>query len=149
MSMKEKFQITHRPIPVEDGENQWLWGGKTPNYQKDKFGVRVTTPKSTSVITNVETAGNLQQLPPGMDIDNQMRVLINDMPLVVAGANDVSGHLAALENQSTMSRGTSLEQFGATDDQYTGEHIDLFYGEAYGDDGTVGFVERNNYMDRL
>jgi hypothetical protein len=32
---------------------------------------------------------------------------------------------------------------GMTDDLYTGEHCDHFYGDA------DGFVERNNYLDRL
>lgn len=34
------------------------------------------------------------------------------------------------------------------DDAYTGEGVDQFYGEAVDDKGTVGFVERNNYLDR-
>jgi hypothetical protein len=36
-----------------------------------------------------------------------------------------------------------------TDDLYTGEHVDQFYGEAVDEDGKVGFAERNNYLDRM
>jgi hypothetical protein len=35
-----------------------------------------------------------------------------------------------------------------TDDQYTREHNDAFYDEVHVD-GVTGFVERNNYLDRM
>jgi hypothetical protein len=49
--------------------------------------------------------------------------------------------------------GFTRKEMRGADDVYTGEHIDHFYGEAVGKDDTEqtyeGFVERNNYLDRI
>jgi hypothetical protein len=60
------------------------------------------------------------------------------------------GDTDATNNVTTASLKTGFEYdpMAPTDDQYSGEHIEMFYGEAFGDDRRVGFVERNNYLDR-
>lgn len=77
-------------------------------------------------------------MPPGMEIDNQYHSEINAMPMSLAGETDVS----ADTNPGALDRGFTKRQMKGTDDQYTGEHMDLFYGDA------GGFIERNNYLDR-
>jgi hypothetical protein len=57
------------------------------------------------------------------------------MPLVQAGSTDPTG-------VSGLDKGYDRKDMKGTDDLYTGEHADLFYGDA------GGFVERNNYLDR-
>lgn len=61
------------------------------------------------------------------------------MPLVLSGSTDISG--GQVKPESLMKGFEKVEMKGC-DDQYTGEHVDHFYGDA------GGFVERNNYLDR-
>jgi hypothetical protein len=60
------------------------------------------------------------------------------------GDTDVSNGCDA----KSLDRGYHRMDMGGTDDQYTGEHMDLFYGEVVDEKGQSGFVERNNYLDR-
>ena len=76
---------------------------------------------------------------PGMDISNQHFTEQHQMPLVASGENDVSKDV----NPSAFRDGFTKREMKGCDDQYTGEHLDLFYGDS------GGFVERNNYLDRL
>jgi hypothetical protein len=74
-----------------------------------------------------------------------------NMRLTIGGFEDVSDNptIGDLRTQ----KGFIYAPMKAIDDQYTGEHADLFYGEAHGQDesgeSVTGFVERNNYLDRL
>src|ERR1019366_9269823 len=83
--------------------------------------------------------------PPGMEIDNQRRTRIRNMPLSMAGQTDAS----ADTNPEGFRKGFKRQPMGGTDDQYSGEHIDQFYSEVIDEDGNEGFVERNNMLDRL
>lgn len=65
---------------------------------------------------------------------------VNSMPMSIAGASDVS---RGTTYKNSMKQGFEKNPMGMTDDLYTGEHADHFYGDA------GGFVERNNYLDRL
>lgn len=76
---------------------------------------------------------------PTLSIEAPVLANHGGMPLSIAGTTDVSGKQADLKAQH---EGYSLGDMGMTDDLYTGEHVDLFYGDA------GGFVERNNYLDR-
>lgn len=64
---------------------------------------------------------------------------MSGMPLSVAGKTDVSNEGLS---QRAMKKGYAKNPMGMTDDLYTGEHADQFYGDA------GGFCERNNYLDR-
>jgi hypothetical protein len=132
MSLKEKFQIT---LPgKETGNEPWAsfesardTHGEAPYNNKTAFQ---------------EPDGKFNETPPGMDIDNQCKFQPK-MQWFLDGDNDVTKN-----DKDFLKKGYSRAKMSGTDDQYTGEHIDLFYGEAHGDDGEVGFVERNNYLDR-
>lgn len=123
MSISEKFQITV-PTKEEAGED----------------------------FVSFESARVNHDIPVGD------RAKLNDMPEVdlydcgsngfvqgFGGNTDVSNGV----NAKSMTKGFSRFNMKGTDDQYGGEHIDLFYGEVEDEKGNVGFIERNNYLDRL
>ncbi len=83
-------------------------------------------------------------LPPGMEIEDQCSAEINPMPLSMAGETDVS-HDA---NVGAFKNGFTRQPMSPTEDLYTGEHVDHFYGTVYNDKHEAGFLERNNYLDR-
>lgn len=116
--LQEKFQITV-PTKTEDGEG-WV------DFK--------TTRRTTGTDTEC-----LNDMPAGMDIGNQHSTEQHQMPFVLAGRSDVSGRLA---DQKALDTGYTKVGMKGCDDQYTGEHVDHFYGDA------GGFVERNNYLDR-
>ena len=139
MSLQEKFQImTPYSKKADDDGNNWA----------DFKSVRETGDAGRNHQNNTtadEICGSKFNYPgTGSDIGDQMRSEQNNMPLSMAGATDVSDHV----NAETFKKGFKRHEMGCCDDQYSGEHIDLFYGEATGDDGEVGFIERNNYCDR-
>lgn len=124
--LQEKFQITV-PAKKEAGHD---WD--TFKKNRDTHGVDAGCDK-------------FNDMPPGMDIDDQCRPAPGKFACNLAGESDVSANMVA---KSAMVKGYARIKMGATDDQYTGEHVDLFYGEAKDEDGNVGFAERNNYLDR-
>lgn len=83
-------------------------------------------------------------LPPGMNVEDQAVAEFHDTPESLAGQTDVSNNVYP----SNLHRGYSKLNMRPTDDMYTNEHCDAFYGEAKVD-GDVGFCERNNMLDRL
>ena len=64
------------------------------------------------------------------------------------GDTDVSGGSGGLD-PTALAAGFKRRDMKATDDQYGGEHVDLFYGDVVDERGNMSFVERNNYLDRL
>jgi hypothetical protein len=130
MSLAEKFQITvpfkARPERMEE------WA--TFESQRDTHGVQ--TP---------EDGAKLNRTPPGMDIANQTHV--SDFQQGFGGDKDVSGRM--VNAKALGGQGYTRLEMKSTDDQYGGEHVDLFYGEAVDENGDHGFAERNNYLDRL
>lgn len=134
MSLKEKFQIT---LPgKETGNESWA----TLESAQTKKGEHPYNNKQAFDVTD----GKFNEIPPGMDIDNQYAEIPN-MPFYLAdGRSDVTK-----PDGNTLKKGYTRAKMTGTDDQYTGEHIDLFYGIAYGDSlEEQGFIERNNYLDR-
>lgn len=117
MSLQEKFQIT---VPAkEEAEEPWVMVDA------------VRTNKGNPMPYNGE---KFNKLP----ISNINDGRTTDMPLSLGGQTDVTNHLT----QPAIVKGFTKAPMKGTDDQYTGEHCDLFYGDA------GGFVERNNYLDR-
>jgi hypothetical protein len=136
--LQEKFQIT---VPnkqeAKDNEN-WVFPGidnRANSSQRDHQKMEMFTSCDPTDID----ARKFNQLPPGMEINNQYRAQVDDMPLTISGRSDVGGKL---DSPESMDRGFTRLEMKGTDDQYTGEHVDHFYGDA------GGFVERNNYLDR-
>ncbi len=140
MSLQEKFQITVPPEPEKDDQWDKFPFEKSPNRTTGEAGFM----HSNNVDSDAEANAKFNMLPPGMEIGNQRRKRFENMPLSLAGATDV----AAGMSNADLTRGFSRREMKGTDDQYTGEHMDHFYGEAIDEEGNVGFVERNNYMDR-
>lgn len=120
--LQEKFQIS-APSSCAEKEEGWA---SFSSVRQDQ-----------SCVPQGEKA-KLNYAPPGMDISNQYSVEINDMPLGLAGTTDIS----ADTNPMALANGFTRREMKGIDDQYTGEHVDLFYGDA------GGFAERNNYLDR-
>ena len=78
---------------------------------------------------------------PETDIDDRRSEFAHGF----GGDTDVTADV----EPASLEKGYRRRQLNATDDQYGGEHIDLFYGEAVDEKGEAGFVERNNYLDRI
>jgi len=136
MSLQEKFQITVPPEKPED--SKWTSFDSQRNCGEAGFLHQ----------NNTNAAGfmgvKFNMLPPGMDISNQLRTRIINQPMSMAGATDVSKDT----NDKAFAEGYTRREMKGTDDQYTGEHMDHFYGEVIDENGMMGFVERNNYLDR-
>ena len=135
--LQEKFQITTPPEKPEDD----VWASFKDVRRTGEAGfLHQNNVKSADAI-----GPKFNQLPPGMEIDNQLRTRVaRNMPLSAAGESDVS----ADTNPHSVRHGYTRREMKATDDQYTGEHVDHFYGEVVDEHGMVGFAERNNYLDR-
>lgn len=149
-SLQEKFQITVPPKRTsEDEGDNWAWqdgAGTTARKVNDAGFRHRRNPDADSIAPN---GVKFNQLPPGMELGNQMRLTQGQMPLTTSSEKDVTPIVGA----DAYKAGFARHEMKGTDDQYTGEHVDLFYGEAVGEDDTgkryVGFMERNNYLDRL
>lgn len=123
--LQEKIQVTVVQNK-KDSENEWA---SFESCRESQSGVDTV---------------NMNCMSPGMDISNQNSSQINQMPLSCAGESDVS----ADTNPSAFADGYLRRKMRGIDDQYTDEHVDLFYTTVVGEDGE-GFVERQNYLDRI
>lgn len=128
--LQEKFQIL---VPFKEDtatDESWV----SMDSQRDLNG---TVGFTASNAVDYDTSKfNLPM--PGMDISNQWRAQINDQKLVMSGETDVT-----VTKIVSWEKGFTKLDMKGTDDCYTGEHVDLFYGDS------GGFIERNNYLDRI
>lgn len=128
-ALQEKFQIT---VPaVNEPDDPWV------SFESQRES-QACVPQWDNARADDNHLDRFNAMPPGMDIDVQPAAQIDQMPLSMAGETDVSKDT----NPEAYARGFKKREMKGTDDQYTGEHIDHFYGDA------GGFVERNNYLDR-
>lgn len=119
--LQEKFQVE---FPDKPGNHEWV----EPSTAR-----RV---KSSPAYLNC--------LPPGDNIGDQQLIDNPAIPRVMSGETDVTKDW----NPSAVKNGYKRFDVKPTDDAYTAEHVDTFYGEAKsGSD--VGFVERGNLLDRI
>lgn len=127
MSLAEKFQIT---VPfsekADDDGTEWA----------SAESARINTGNTPS-----STGEKFNRMPVGYDATCARDSFVKGF----GGDTDVT---ADVEPKS-LEQGYKRRELKATDDQYGGEHIDLFYGEAVDENGNVGFAERNNYLDRI
>lgn len=123
-SLQEKFQVSIPHPKPEDGEG-WVF--------------------VDSILKTVEI--HQFNRMPSTEIRERM-LEKQGMRLVTAGESDVTN----VQSAKCYQHGFTLHDMDGVDDQYTGEHVDHFYGEAAGTDDAghtyTGFVERNNYLDR-
>lgn len=125
--VQEKFQVIEPLPPKEDN----LWA--TPESARRSHAVSKSN-----------------ELPPGEDgltqdgIRNVWGESISGCYAKGKDAGDVTDDC----NPKSIKSGYDRKKMLPTDDMYTNEHNDAFYNEAKSD-GEVGFMERNNYLDRL
>jgi hypothetical protein len=119
--MQEKFQTTLPEPPA--GSNEWV-------------------PDSSARKAKAAPA-DLNQLPPGSDIERQDFADATRAPRTMSGETDVSKDW----NREAVQKGYKRLGMKPTDDAYTDEHVAPFYSSRIVD-GDEGFVENNNVLDR-
>ncbi len=125
MSLQEKFQIT---IPGKrEPDEQW---------------VDSTSQRNTTGVKRPFLNQRFNEMPVGYDASS----IKDEFTTVFDGSQDVSN---GMFTDTNLAKGFQPLNMKGDDDQYTGEHVDHFYGIAYGDDGEEGFAERNNMCDRI
>ena len=131
MSLAEKFQIT-TPYKEEANGEDGNWTSfdsarKVDDNPKPNIENKFNMLPKTEIFSPLNMAGG-----------NSSR---SDAFVQGFGGNtDVSGEGGkGINDQKTFAQGYCRREMKATDDQYSGEHIDLFYGEAVDEKGNVGF----------
>lgn len=114
MNWTERFQVTI-PAKTEAGESWKEPESARESYPQEKL-----------------------QMPPGYDASGPC----DSFQSVSGSPGDVTDKALNLEGEAQIQKGYGKARMKGTDDMYTGEHADQFYGDA------GGFVERNNYLDR-
>ncbi len=168
-SLQDKFQITVPYNSNDDSSSEgsgWVWaqagtirprpmqGGYSDGLISDfSLGPKrgdatpMTVPSGDFGCANQASARN----DPPYTSDMQEWVIKENggMDMTLMSESDITKSVVA---RKSLMDGFTLHDLGNTDDQYTGEGVDHFYGDAEGeDDGKnryTGFVERNNYLDR-
>lgn len=120
MSLQEKFQIT---VPAAESA-----------------GLDWVDFKSARILRG--PAGESNRLPE-VDLDANTGTPANFVK-GFGGDTDATNHVTG-----ALQKGYTRHDLKSTDDQYTGEHMDIFYYTVKDVDGKEGFCERANYMDRL
>lgn len=139
--VQEKFQV--RPAqPHSEEEAGWV-SQKAPNVKKDIRG-RVGRAGGDQASKAMNNAEFVQSLPPGQDLEDQEFTDQRQFKISMGGTTDVSKDY----NETAVKQGFTRKKLATTDDEYTGEHADIFYGEITVD-GDTGFVERANLLDRM
>jgi len=141
--LAEKFQITvpysEKGHALEDKDE-----GKWVSFESARYVDDNPQPNH----------GNKFNIIPDADIfrslqENGKDTRSNNFKQGYGGNTDVSAPPVFKDMEKTAHLGFARLDMKATDDQYSGEHVDLFYGEAVDEFGNVGFAERNNYLDRI
>jgi len=144
--VQEKFQVNY-PDRQSSAENQHGWLTDLEARAKKMMPGREGVPGGDGESRFMNNAAFFNSLPPGMDIEDQEIVDIRKMGVNVSGnmpAEYAEGDLTNNElNKVSLRDGFHKKKLLQTDDEYTREHNDAFY------DDVGGFVERNNYLDRM
>lgn len=150
--VQEKFQVNY-PDKKSKAESQQGW--ITDQQARAKKGTpgREGRPGGDEASKPMNNNRFYQSLPPGMDIADQELADIRRMSgMSVSGNNptgDATGDVTDHEvNARSLRTGFDRKKLLSTDDEYTREHNDAFYDEV-DVDGNVGFIERNNMLDRM
>jgi len=144
--VQEKFQVNY-PDRQSSAENQHGWLTDVEARAKKMMPGREGVSGGDGDSRFMNNAAFFNSLPPGMDIEDQEIVDIRKMGVNVSGnmpAEYAEGDLTNNElNKVSLRDGFHKKKLLQTDDEYTREHNDAFY------DDVGGFVERNNYLDRM
>lgn len=135
--VQEKFEV-RPPQNHNDEESGWV----SDSSARTNKNLRTRAPKGM-----YERAGSaLNDLPPGMNIEDQNLADIDSQPM--ASGNMGNGTQVTTDVTSkSLREGYQPHTMRSTDDMWTNEHQDAFYGEI-NVDGVTGFLERNNMLDR-
>ena len=129
MSLAEKFQIT---VPYKETDGEPWADVKSAQVHAEMQG---------------DPADNQKfNIMPALDID--VHETRHKFVQGFGGDTDVSGVTTFENKQKLFTEGYKRREMKSTDDQYDGEHIDLFYSEVIDEKGQHSFCERNNYLDR-
>jgi hypothetical protein len=144
--VQEKFQVNY-PDKQSKAENQHGWLTDMEARAKKSSLGREGAAGGDHLSRFMNNALFLNSLPPGMDIEDQEYNDIRKMGISIAGnmpteyaTGDLTNHEV---NAMSLRVGFDKKKLLQTDDEYTREHNDAFY------DDVGGFVERNNYCDRM
>ena len=140
--MQEKFQVQVPPNANDNSHSGWV-SDKSARVKKNTPG-REGRSGGDPESKKMNNALFLNSTPPGMDLEDQELTDQRRMKLVMSGESDVSADY----NSGAVREGYTKRKMLPTDDMYTNEHNDAFYGECTVD-GETGFLERNNMLDRL
>lgn len=142
--LQEKFQVTAERPKREDRE--WTsFESQRVTHAIPERSIDTSDAKKRNTLGGIDARIDTpmsNQMPPGMGMRNQNPVPGHRMPYSAAGESDVSDMVSR-----SMAKGYTRIPMRGTDDLYTNEHVEEFYGEATVD-GKTGFLERNNYLDR-
>jgi hypothetical protein len=140
--VQEKFQVT---LPYSPEGHGWV----TSEEARGKKGMpgRERRPGGDYEAKHSMNNVFMNSLPPGMDIEDQEFSDIRRMGINTAGNMPTmyaDGDVTNFEvNKDSLRYGFDKKPLLQTDDEYTRDHNDAFY------DDVGGFVERNNYLDRM
>jgi hypothetical protein len=150
--VQEKFEVRPPEDANDDAsEEGGRWVTDTEARAKKNTPGREGLPGGDTNSRYMDDNVFYQTLPPGMDIEEQEMCDIRQMGINLAGQSGDA--LAAGDRTQDITRrsltvGFDRKAMRPTDDMYTREHNDAFY-DSVEVDGVEGFVERNNYLDRL
>jgi hypothetical protein len=149
--IQEKFQVNYPEVDAgaEGAGRPWA-SSRSARVKKGTPG-REDRAGGDPQAQFMNNARFFQSLPPGMDGEDQEETDQRVFNESIAG-NRARGHNAGDVTQDLTAKsvkaGFDRKECCPTDDMYTREHNDAFY-DAPEVDGVTGFVERNNYLDRL
>jgi len=145
--IQEKFQVTYADYNSMGEEDIQGWIDDQSMRAKKDLPGREGAPGGDGNSRWSMNAVMLNSLPPGMDIEDQEISDVRQMSINTAGNMGdalAQGDLTNMEvNAYSLRKGFDKKELLQTDDAYTREHNDAFY------DDVGGFVERNNYLDRM
>jgi len=140
--LQEKFQVDYPQQGNDDEHSGWI-SDKSARTKKGTPG-REGRAGGDPASKHINNAVNFASLPPGTDVEDQEMTDQRALKMTMGGESDQSQDW----NAEAVSKGFSRKTMRATDDEYSNAHVDAFYDEI-SVEGEVGFVERNNVLDRL
>lgn len=148
--VQEKFEVRPEKNPNDDAV-QGGWATDSEARAKKNLRGREGLPGGDYNSRYMNNNLMLHTLPPGMDIEDQEITDIRKMGINTQGGMGdelARGDQTVDVTPASLRVGFDRKEIRPTDDMYTREHNDAFY-DTIEIDGVEGFVERNNYLDRL
>lgn len=150
--VQEKFQVDYPYQQNDDASEEG--GGWVSDMQaraKKNIPGREGLPGGDRNSRYMNNAMAINTLPPGMDIEDQEFSDIRRMGVNTAGGMGdelAEGDRTRDITPMSLKVGFDRKKLLSTDDEYTRQHNDAFYWDA-DVDGVMGYVERNNMLDRM